>query len=134
MKMTTIDERHLESSSINVIGLGHIGLITLFHLAKKGFHPTGVDIDENLVKNLKQEHIPFFEAEFSESLKKYHSCINFQTHFQNGKYWFICIPTPFDKSINKMNLSKLTSLLEQILTKSWSFSLKIESLTYLKNT
>ena len=116
MKMTTTDERQsiMESSSVNVIGLGRVGLITLFHLAKKGFHPIGVDINEKLVKNLKQGNIPFFEAEFSESLKKYHSCINFQTHFKNGKYWFICIPTPFDKSINKMNLSNLKSLLGQI--------------------
>ena len=115
--MTTTDKRQngiMESPSVNVIGLGRVGLITLFHLAKKGFQPVGVDINEKLIENLKQGHIPFFEAEFFESLKKYHSHINFQTHFQNGKYWFICIPTPFDNSIKKMNLSNLKTLLGQI--------------------
>lgn len=116
MRMITIDERQIimKSSSVNVIGLGRVGLITLFHLAKKGFHPVGVDIDKELVKNLKKGEVPFFETDFNTSLKKYKSLINFQTSFENGKYWFICTPTPFDHSIKKMNLSNLKSLLRRI--------------------
>ena len=114
--MITTDERQviMKSSSIHVIGLGRVGLITLFHLSKKGFHPVGVDINKELVESLKKGKVPFFETNFRAALNKYKSHIKFQTSFRNGKYWFICIPTPFDSSIKKMNLSNLKSLLRQI--------------------
>ena len=105
----------MKSSSVSIIGLGRVGLITLFHLAEKGFHPLGVDIDKNLVENLKKGKIPFFETEFAACLKKYRSHINFQTDFpKHGKDWFICTPTPFDDTIKKMNLLNIKSLLDQI--------------------
>ena len=104
----------MKPPSVNVVGLGRVGLITLFHLAEKGFHPVGVDIDRKLIESLKNGEIPFFEAEFSTCLKKHKSSISFQTDFTNGDNWFICVPTPFDNTINQMNLSNLTTLLEQI--------------------
>lgn len=116
MKMITTDERQkkMKSPSVSVIGLGRIGLITLFHLAEKGFKPVGIDIDKLLIENLKKGKIPFFESKFSSCLKKYKSSISFQTHLTDGESWFICTPTPFDNTVNQMNLSNLKSLLKQI--------------------
>lgn len=116
MRTITIGEKRImtQSSSVHVIGLGRVGLITLFHLAKKGFHPVGVDVDKKLVESLQQGHLPFFETKFADEIKKHHSHTSFQTYFKSGKYWFICIPTPFDSLKKKMNLSNLQSLLKQI--------------------
>ena len=38
--------------SVSVIGLGRVGLISLIHLAKKGFSPYGIDKDIKKVEKL----------------------------------------------------------------------------------
>ena len=100
--------------SVSVIGLGRVGLITLFHLAKKGFLIHAVDKDKNRIQSLKNKKVPFLEPEFDIFLKKYYKKINFLTYPTNTEYNFISVPTPFDKSNQKINLSFIYSVLKQI--------------------
>ncbi|MBC6415345.1 MAG: nucleotide sugar dehydrogenase [Bdellovibrionales bacterium] len=100
--------------SISVIGLGRVGLMTLFHLSKKGFSVYAIDKDKEKILHLKKGSNLFFEPEFDVLLKKYHNKINFQTNPIDTQYNFIAIPTPFDEKKEKINLKFIESLLNKI--------------------
>ena len=105
--------------SVSVIGLGRVGLMTLFHLAGHGFSPYGVDINEELLNQLARKHIPFPEPEFTALLQKHHKKINFTNVFPDTKYNFISVPTPFNNHTQEMDLSPVYSVLKQIRKSSY---------------
>ncbi len=100
--------------SVSVIGLGRVGLMTLFHLAKKGFFPYGADVDSRRIHQLKKGKIPFLEPEFDKFLKKYRSKIKWLAVFPDAKYNFISTPTPFNESSQEMDLTSILSVLGKI--------------------
>ena len=99
---------------ISVIGLGRVGLITLFHLARQNLFPWGVDTNEELIRQLKEKKIPFLEPGFSSLLQDNYSNIRFSTTFPDTKYNFIAVPTPFNDLTQKMDLSHILSVLNNI--------------------
>ena len=109
-----------ENTSVSVIGLGRVGLMTLFHLAEKDFFPYGMDIDKELIHQLKTQKAPFVEPEFDKLLEKYHTRITFSTVFPDTKYNFISVPTSFENQTGAMNLKSIVSVLKQIEKSSYS--------------
>ena len=99
---------------VGVAGLGRVGLMSLFHLAERGFSPVGVDISLDRVGRLSKGEIPFFEPGFAELLKKHQEKITFVTDFRPARYWFIAVPTPFDKEKGEMDLSFVEKALRAV--------------------
>ena len=100
--------------SVSVVGLGRVGLITLFHLSRKKFSPCGVDINKALIRRLRRKSVPFPEPGFDALLEKHHSNIRFSTVLPDTKYYFIAVPTPYDSSTGRMDLSCIFSVLSCI--------------------
>jgi UDP-N-acetyl-D-mannosaminuronic acid dehydrogenase len=71
-------------SDVCVIGLGRIGLPIALTTADKGHHVYGVDIDSGLVKELKEEHLRFFEPGLGALLKKNHDRFTPTTSLEEG--------------------------------------------------
>ena len=99
---------------VSVVGLGRVGLITLFHLARKNFLPCGVDTNKALILRLKKKNTPLPEPEFDTLLKKCHSNIRFSILLPDTKYYFIAVPTPFNRVTRQMDLSGIFSVLSGI--------------------
>ena len=102
------------AKSASVIGLGRVGLMTLFHLADKGYRLYGLDINKELINNLQHKTQPFAEPQFNKLLKRYHKKIQFLTGAISTQYHFICVPTPFHSKTHQMDLSCIRSALKQI--------------------
>ena len=103
-----------KTNSVSVIGLGRVGLITLFHLAEKGWKVYGFDINEELINQFKNKKQPFKEPQFNKLLKKHHKKIKFLTKFPQTQCYFICVPTPLHNKTQKMDLNSVQSTLKQI--------------------
>lgn len=99
--------------SVSVIGLGRVGLMTLFHLAEKGFSPYAVDKDEEYIYQLVNKKTPFLEPGFNDLLKKHHKKIKFLTSPIDTKYNFISVPTPFNSLTQKIDLDPVHSVLNK---------------------
>jgi len=61
---------HLKPFVIAVFGMGPVGLVTAISLARKGCNVTGIDVDENHLRQLRKGDAPFFEPNLSQELKK----------------------------------------------------------------
>ena len=103
-----------QNKTVSVIGLGRVGLMTLFHLAEKNFVLYGVDKEEHLIHLLKKKEIPFSEPEFHSLLEKTHSNIHFSTTFPDTQYNFVAVPAPFSSQEQKIDLSHVFSVLNEI--------------------
>ena len=100
--------------SVSVIGLGRVGAITLFHLAKYGFSPYGIDIDKEKVALFKNKKLPFKEKGFQALISAYGKSIYFSNSVPDTKYNFICVPSPYHSVTNQINLSFIESVLIQL--------------------
>ena len=100
--------------SVSVIGLGRVGLISLFHLAQKGFAPYAVDKDKKHIQQLKNQNIRFIEPEFDSLLKDNYKKIKFLSYPKDTKCYFVCVPTPFNELTQQIDLSFISSVLKQI--------------------
>lgn len=103
-----------KNKSVSVVGLGRVGLITLFHLAEKGWKVYGIDINEKLIKQFKNKKQPFKEPQFNELLKKHHKKVKFLIKAPQTPYHFICVPTPLRNKAQKMDLSFVKKALKKI--------------------
>jgi len=84
--------------SINVIGLGYIGLPTALMFAKCGLKVVGTDINEQLVKSLNEGNITFEENGLKELfMEASKNGIEFTTQYQNTDLYIIAVPTPYLK-------------------------------------
>ena len=82
--------------TINVIGLGYIGLPTSLMLSSKGFKVIGTDIDSQKVEKLKSGELTFHEEGFETLFKaaKTHN-IKFESDYQKTNLYIVTVPTPF---------------------------------------
>ncbi|NJN28472.1 MAG: UDP-glucose/GDP-mannose dehydrogenase family protein [Cyclobacteriaceae bacterium] len=85
---------------IAVIGTGYVGLVTGTCFSELGNHVTCVDINEQKIKDLKNQKIPIYEPGldvlFERNVK--HGRLNFTTEIAEGvkdaKVIFLALPTP----------------------------------------
>ena len=101
---------------INVVGLGYIGLPTAIALAVGGVNVIGTDIDESLIRKLKNGQLDSEEP----GLQDFFRCaieqgIKFSTSCKNAQIYIISVPTPFDDSNKRINPEYILSALNSVL-------------------
>jgi UDPglucose 6-dehydrogenase len=90
------------SEKLAVIGCGKLGAPLVTCLAKAGHSVVGIDINENLIQNLKSRKIFWQEPNLVNYLETYKNLINFTSNFdenlQEVTTSFIIVPTPSDSN------------------------------------
>jgi UDPglucose 6-dehydrogenase len=109
------------SEKLAVIGCGKLGAPLVACLAKAGHLVVGIDINENLIQNLKSRKILWQEPNLVNYLETYKDLINFTSNFdenlQEVTTSFIIVPTPSDsKGVYSIDfvLSAVKNLCEKI--------------------
>lgn len=101
---------------INVIGLGYIGLPTSLMLASRGHEVVGTDLNEEIVKNLKNRNVTFKEEGLEELLEKaIDNKIKFMTEYVSADIYIIAVPTPYDESNKKIDPDYLISATRSVV-------------------
>lgn len=101
------------NKKICVLGLGYIGLPTALLLANKNYSVTGVDLKEDLVKNLNKKKNHILEPELQEMLSNVIDKKNFyaSTDIKLSDIYIICVPTPL-VSNESQNLPEIKFILD----------------------
>lgn len=117
-----------------VIGLGYVGLPLAIRLSQIGLIVSGVDINENKIKKLQKNILPFAEDEpnLKSFLKKEtkKGNISFSTHLENiekSKFVFVAVDTPVKNKVG--NYTALISAISEI-----SKTLKIGQVIIIEST
>lgn len=106
-----------------VFGLGRIGLPISLVCADSGFQVTGIDINKELINSIRKNKIPFNEPGLEKLLKK-HLNKNFipklpeeniYKDIKKADYIMIAVGTGFARYPEKPNLSRLFSIVDQII-------------------
>ena len=104
--------------NIEIIGLGHIGVVMLAHLSKLN-NVTGIDSNFKRIQFLADGKKIFYEDYVFEELINNRNNINFQLTVNHPKsqdetIGFICIGTPFDSLTNALSMEGLKELVKQL--------------------
>lgn len=103
---------------INVIGAGYIGLPTALTFASNGFNVVATDLNEDLIKTLKNGNITFEEKGlkelFDDALKK---SISFSTSCVEADYYIISVATPYDVESKKIDPKYVIAATIDVLAK-----------------
>ena len=121
--------------NISIIGAGYVGLITGIGFAKLGNQVSIIDLNDDLIQNLKNGKPPFYEPDLEEYFKKpdvignmsffnnYEECINKETEII-----FVCVQTPTDFLSGRTDTKYLKNVLSKLNDfKEHSFSICIKS-------
>lgn len=102
--------------SINIVGLGYIGLPTALMFAKSGIKVVGTDNNANLVTSLTEGALPYDEEGLEELFQEALSNgIEFTTVYQKTDTYIIAVPTPYIKDSKKLNPNYVISVVNSIL-------------------
>ncbi len=103
------------NSKICVIGLGYIGLPTASTFANKGISVVGVDVNKNVVNDLKKGILHIYEPDLRElvngTINK--GTLSFSTSPMEADVYILAVPTPF-KENHKADLSYVQAASESI--------------------
>lgn len=103
--------------TINVVGLGYIGLPTALMFASAGIHVVGSDKNLSKVEALSQGQCVFEETGMTQlyqaALQK---GIEFQTETHQADIYIIAVPTPYQKQSKKIELSYVEDAVLDILS------------------
>lgn len=102
--------------TVNVIGLGYIGLPTALMLASHGVKVTGTDCSQSLVGRLNAGEITFEEKGLRELFDRaLESGIVFTTEYQKSDVYIIAVPTPYDKKSKKIDAAFVINAVRDVL-------------------
>ena len=105
-----------EEPTICVHGLGYIGLPTAAVLANSGYEVYGFDVDADLRERLQSGEISLDEADLERFVKRaLDDGFTVVEEVQPADFHLICVPTPYDKDLDKTDLSYVESAVEGIL-------------------
>ena len=81
----------MHKCSITILGLGYVGLPTACILANCGYSVLGVDIDQDVIDNIKSSYCLSLEPELQDLLDKVISndCIQFSTNIIPSEIYII---------------------------------------------
>lgn len=90
----------MKSKTINVIGLGYIGLPTAALLASEGYSVYGTDISKHAVDTINRGEIHIVEPDLDALVRSavIGGRLKASTLPQAGDVYMICVPTPFHES------------------------------------
>lgn len=102
--------------SINVIGLGYIGLPTALMLAASGNQVVGTDLNESLVEQLNNDELTFEENGMRDVFEdaKSHG-IKFSKDYQKTKLYIVAVPTPYEKQNKKVDARYVVAAVSKIV-------------------
>lgn len=104
---------------VSVFALGRTGLPLSLICADSGFDVVGIDINKDLVQQIKNGKLPFYEPMMKELLDK-HLNKNFMPmseiteDVKNSEYFIIAIGTKFSRYPEKGSLTNLFSVIDEI--------------------
>jgi UDP-N-acetyl-D-mannosaminuronic acid dehydrogenase len=86
----------MQHNSVNVIGLGYIGLPTALLLVESGFNVHGTDTSPSVLESIEACKPHFFEPGLREKLKISAESGRFSASesFKESSVYIICVPTP----------------------------------------
>jgi len=104
---------------VSVFALGRTGLPLSLVCANSGFDVVGIDINENLVQQIKNGKLPFYEPGMKELLdkhlnKKFIPTTKITKDVKDSEYFVIAIGTKFSKYPEKGSLTNLFSVIDEI--------------------
>ncbi len=104
---------------ISVFALGRTGLPLSLICADCGFDVIGIDINDELVNQLKNGKLPFYEPEMKELLDKYLNkrfipISKVTEDVKKSEYFIIAIGTKFNRYPEKASLTNLYSVIDEI--------------------
>tara|TARA_B100000989_G_scaffold264285_1_gene216626 strand:- start:927 stop:2138 length:1212 start_codon:yes stop_codon:yes gene_type:complete len=121
--------------NITIIGAGYVGLITGVGFAKLGNQVSIIDLNDELIKKLNNNQIPFYEPDLEDYIKNsevtenisfysdYESSINKKTDIV-----FVCVQTPTDLESGKTNTKYIKNVLDELNDfKNYDFTICIKS-------
>ena len=96
-----------------VVGIGRIGLPTALSFAKSGLETIGVDINENLVRNINAGNFPLkdepgYDKIFEEVIKnkKFSATADIENAVPNSDLILLSLPTPMDENLSLIHISE----------------------------
>jgi len=104
---------------ISVFAMGRTGLPLSLVCADSGFKVTGIDINHELVEQIKRKEIPFYEPGMKELLDKHLNKNFFPTtqiteDVKDSDYFVIAIGTKFNRYPEKGSLTNLYKVVDKI--------------------
>lgn len=103
-------------NTVNIIGLGYIGLPTALMMSTHGVDVIGTDYNNELVATLNAGKMTFKEEGlddlFQDALK---SGIKFTTEYQVTQAYIVSVPTPYDKFSKKVDVCYVVAAVKDIL-------------------
>lgn len=104
--------------NITIIGTGYVGLVTGACFAELGNSVTCLDINPEIIRNLKKSKVPFYEPGLEDLVKKnlINKNLKFTTSYNVGcknDVFFICVDTP-DDGKGSPNLNSLNSVIKKL--------------------
>lgn len=102
--------------SINVVGLGYIGLPTALMFAANGIRVRGTDLNINIVNKLNSGKLTFKEDGLEELFKEAQKNeIEFSTNYLKTDMYIITVPTPYIKESKKIDPKYVISAVNNVL-------------------
>ena len=102
--------------SINVVGLGYIGLPTAMMFASSGIKTTGVDYNKALVDDLSNGVLTFEEDGLDKLFKSaLDNGIEFSNEYSKADVYIIAVPTPYIKESKKIDPKYVISAINSVL-------------------
>ena len=103
-------------STVNVIGLGYIGLPTSLVLASHGVCVVGTDYNRELVETLKGGRTTFKEKGLDDLFERAVAAgIQFTTEYIETDMYIVSVPTPYDKESKKIDATYVVNAVRQVL-------------------
>ncbi len=103
-----------------VFALGRTGLPLSLVCADSGFNVIGIDINEELVQQIKSGNLPFYEPGMKDLLNKYLNkkfipTTKITADVKNSEYFVIAIGTKFNKYPERGSLTNLYKVVDKII-------------------
>ncbi len=102
--------------SVNVVGLGYIGLPTALMMASSGVRVVGTDFKREVVESLKAGKVPFQEEGIEDLYQK--ACqngIEFTTEYRKADVYIVCVATPYDSESKKIDPAYVIGAVRNVL-------------------
>ena len=108
-----------QATTVNVIGLGYVGVACSLHIASRGTIVHGWDLNEKRVHDLRQGNLPFAEEDLLEAHANLprHSFHIYERSEELPKpdLWLICVGSPLDQSSGGLSTKAIRSALKHVL-------------------
>jgi len=103
--------------NVSVFAMGRTGLPLSLVCADSGFKVIGIDINEELVEQIKRGEVPFYEEGMKELLDKHLNKNFFPTteiidDVKKSDYFIIAIGTKFNRYPEKASLTNLYKIVD----------------------